>query len=103
MYRIRIRTGDVEVDAPHHMRLIAPADGHFGYSAGGFPLPDPTAGVMDVILVPDLQWQTLTPDQTPPCGYTLIFENVPIPTDGDAPAGPYKPRVVWPKEAARTK
>lgn len=80
-YRIRVRAGGDWVDAPEHLNLSAPAKSSASYGTGGLPLPDPDATHVDILFVPDREWERLSADGTPPWGYAILFERIPVSYD----------------------
>jgi|GEM_PF-6544476 len=94
-YEIYLRCGD----KPHLMRvsnLDVSGPGTGQTSNVSRWLPDPDAETVDIILMPDKRWISRRSNQTPPWGYPLIFENIPLPREvnGDVPAGPFEARAV---------
>ena len=95
-YRVRVRTGDAWVDAAHHQRLTVQAGINSSHSIGGLPLPDPDATTADILLVPNLQWESHPSASAPPWGFPILFEDVPLPdsTRGEAPSGVIRGRAL---------
>jgi len=86
-YHIRIRTGGAWSDLDPDFLFEGDADSNFGFNSGDFPLPDPDATVADILLVPNLDWEHHSDDPTPPWGYPILFEHVPLPrkSQGETP------------------
>ena len=85
-YCVRVRTGSGWVDAADHITLNARVGDICGYSTGGLPLPDPDATHIDIMFVPDREWEAHSSDLTPPWGYPILFEHIPLVRD--QPSGP---------------
>ncbi len=89
-YKVVLLHEGREIPGPSHITLSAKAGDNMSYSSGGYPIPDPAMDRIDILLVPDREWEDGSTDPTPPWGYPLLFEDVPLPATGAGPAaGPF--------------
>lgn len=96
VYRIVLRCGNKHVDVQSDAPYFAGPGSVSGFRFPDTSLPNASAKTFDVLLIPDERWEYHTTDPTPPWGFPLIFENLPLPrkSKDEQPAGPVHPRAI---------